>query len=340
MSHLRTLLPRLSGVCRLRTVTICQKPGTIFPTPAVRYLHVSRLIRAEPPSPSDSAVNESAKKSSRRADATSKAPGTELVVDASKGDGILCIGLNCPDVKNALGVNLMKQLAEVIDKLKEDESTRVVIVHSLVPGAFCAGANLKERVGMDESDVGPFVSRARALIHRLYELPQPTLCAIDGIALGGGLEMALACDLRAASNDAVMGLVETRLAILPGAGGTQRLPRIIGVNRAKEMIFLGRRINGEEAARIGLVNWNVPQNASGTAAFELCLEHARTLATKAGPLALRWSKVAIDRGLEQTNWNDALDMEDMCYSQIISTEDRREGLKAFMEKRPPQYKGV
>ena len=149
--------------------------------------------------------------------------------------------------------------------------------------------------------------------------------------------MALACDMRVASDNAKMGLVETRLAIIPGAGGTQRLPRIIGPSLAKEMIFTARVVNGSEAARIGLVNHVVDQNEAGNAAYDRAIGLAREILPN-GPVGVKMAKMAINKGLE-VDIGSALAIEESCYAQVIPTKDRLEGLKAFREKRKPVYTG-
>ncbi|KAM9365927.1 LOW QUALITY PROTEIN: methylglutaconyl-CoA hydratase, mitochondrial-like [Pholidichthys leucotaenia] len=182
----------------------------------------------------------------------------------------------------------------------------------------------------------PFVSKARARITELGNLPVPTIAAIDGAALGGGLEMALVCDIRIASNTAKMGLVETKLAIIPGAGGTQRLPRVIGMSLAKELIFAARAVDGTEAYCLGLVSHSVEQNDSGDAAYLRALELAREINPQ-GPIAVRMAKLAINQGMEMDLSTAAI--EEACYAQVIPTKDRLEGLAAFKEKRRPHYKG-
>lgn len=163
------------------------------------------------------------------------------------------------------------------------------------------------------------------------------LAALDGTALGGGLEMALACDFRVAANNTKLGLVETKLAIIPGAGGTQRLPRIVGPSLAKELIFTARIFNGEEAHKMEIVNHAVPQNEAGDAAFQKCLQIASEILPN-GPIGVRMAKLAIDKGL-QVDLATGYLIEEACYAQVIPTKDRLEGLKAFAEKRKPVYKG-
>merc|ERR1719430_2653345 len=158
------------------------------------------------------------------------------------------------------------------DAVKFDKTARVLVLRSHARGAFCAGADLKERAQMKPDEVGPFVARGREIIGAWEKLPMPVIAALDGVALGGGLEMALACDLRVASSDARMGLTETRLAIIPGGGGTQRLPRVIGPARARELIYTARVLKGQEAADLGLVNHCVEQNSDGDAAYQRSLQ--------------------------------------------------------------------
>eukprot|EP00064_Thunnus_orientalis_P012464 superscaffoldBa00001914_g12499 len=248
--------------------------------------------------------------------------------------GIVVVGINRAKAKNAISKNLVKL---AVEDIKKNNKVRSVILCSLVPGIFCAGADLKERAKMHQSEVGPFVSKARALITELGNLPMPTIAAIDGAALGGGLEMALACDIRIASNTAKMGLVEAKLAIIPGAGGTQRLPRVIGVSLAKELIFAARVVDGTEACRVGLVSHSVEQNKSGDAAYLRALELAREINPQ-GPIAIRMAKLAINQGIE-VDLSTGLAIEEACYAQVIPTKDRLEGLAAFKEKRRPLFKG-
>ncbi|XP_051794918.1 methylglutaconyl-CoA hydratase, mitochondrial [Acanthochromis polyacanthus] len=254
-----------------------------------------------------------------------------------KCSGIVVVGMNRPKAKNAISRNLVKMMSEAVEDIKKNNKVRSVIFCSLVPGIFCAGADLKERAKMQQSEVGAFVSKARALITELGNLPVPTIAAIDGAALGGGLEMALACDIRIASNTAKMGLVETKLAIIPGGGGTQRLPRAIGMSLAKELIFAARVVDGTEACRLGLVSHSVEQNNSADAAYLRALELAREINPQ-GPIAVRMAKLAINQGIE-VDLSTGLAIEEACYAQVIPTKDRLEGLAAFKEKRRPHYKG-
>lgn len=183
--------------------------------------------------------------------------------------------------------------------------------------------------------------RLRRLTNDIQFLPFPTIAAINGFALGGGLEMALACDLRVASGKARMGLVETTLAIIPGAGGTQRLSRIIGLSRAKDLIFTGKVVNSHEAYRIGLVDYVDEKETSATTGEDRAMAKSLTLArelTRRGPISLRMAKLAVDKGFE-VDLQTGLAIEKACYLRVINSQDRIEGLKAFTEKRDAKYKG-
>ncbi|OWF45246.1 Methylglutaconyl-CoA hydratase, mitochondrial [Mizuhopecten yessoensis] len=245
--------------------------------------------------------------------------------------------MNRPERKNALGRKFLFQFTECMKKVKFDKSIRVVILRSLVPGVFCAGADLKERAQMTDAETGPFVAGLRASVNDMDNLPMPTIAAIDGVALGGGTEVSLACDLRVASTTAKMGLVETRLAIIPGGGGTQRLPRIINPAVARELMYTARVVEGREAERIGMVNHCVEQNENGDAGYLRALKLAQEILPQ-GPVALRMAKMAISRGSE-VDLHSALYFEEAGYSQVIPTRDRREAMKAFMEKRKPKFEG-
>ncbi|XP_053435003.1 methylglutaconyl-CoA hydratase, mitochondrial isoform X2 [Nycticebus coucang] len=200
--------------------------------------------------------------------------------------GIVVLGINRAYGKNSLSKNLIKMLSKAVDALKSDKKVRTVIIRSEVPGIFCAGADLKERAKMNSNEVGPFVSKIRAVINDIANLPVPTIAAIDGLALGGGLELALACDIRVAASSAKMGLVETKLAIIPGGGGTQRLPRAIGMSLAKELIFSARVLDGQEAKAVGLISHVLEQNQEGDAAYRKALDLAREFLPQCGVWAL------------------------------------------------------
>jgi len=271
--------------------------------------------------------------------AASSVATDELSLDYLIGDnaGIVALTMNRPAAKNAISRSLLAGMEEALQSIRFDPAARVLIVRSLVPGAFCAGADLKERAKMKPTEVGPFVARARGLMTQLYALPMPVIAALDGAALGGGMELALACDLRVAADSAKMGLVETRLAIIPGAGGTQRLPRLVGAAAAKRLLFTAEVLDGAEGARLGLVDEVVPQNEAGDAAYHAAVQLARRI-TPNGPIGVQMAKLAVNMGME-VDLASGLAIEEACYARVIPTKDRIEGLTAFKEKRVPNYKG-
>ncbi|KAK3158621.1 hypothetical protein QOZ80_2AG0139500 [Eleusine coracana subsp. coracana] len=248
--------------------------------------------------------------------------------------GIVELSLERPEVKNAINWDVMRRLRVAIEKIEADATAKVVLVASSVPGAFCAGADLKERRLMSSSEVREYANSLRSTLSSFEALPIPTIAVIEGAALGGGLELALSCDLRICGGNAKLGLPETGLAIIPGAGGTQRLPRIVGPSRAKELIFTGRRCDATEAVMMGLANYCVPAGE----AYQKALDIAREI-TKKGPLAIRMAKKAVDQGMEISDMSSALVVEGDCYEQLLHTQDRLEGLSAFAEKRKPVYTG-
>ncbi|XP_028938584.1 enoyl-CoA hydratase domain-containing protein 2, mitochondrial isoform X2 [Ornithorhynchus anatinus] len=247
-------------------------------------------------------------------------PEVQVRTLAGEHGGIAEILMNRPHARNSLGKVFISEWFAALDRLRGDSGVRVVVVRSAVKGVFCAGADLKEREQMSDAEVGPFVQRLRTLMDEIAAFPAPTIAAMDGFALGGGLELALACDLRVAASSAIMGLIETTRGLLPGAGGTQRLPRCVGTGLAKELIFTGRRVDGQEAAGMGLVNHAVQQNQDGDAAYHRALALALEI-------------------VPQMDLASGLALEGLCYAQNIPTRDRREGMAAFREKRPPRFTG-
>ncbi|KAK9120927.1 hypothetical protein Syun_018544 [Stephania yunnanensis] len=245
--------------------------------------------------------------------------------------GIIEVKLDRPAVKNAIGRDMLKGLQHALEVVTADSTANVLVISSSVPRVFCAGADLKERRTMNPSEVQFFVNSLRLTFSLLESLRIPTIAVIEGVALGGGLEMALSCDLRICGEDATFGLPETGLAIIPGAGGTQRLPRLVGKSFAKEIIFTGRKLDAKEAHSIGLVNYCLPAGGAHLKALEI----ARDINQK-GPLAIKMAKRAIDEGLE-VDLSSALALEEECYQQVMESKDRLEGLAAFAEKRKPIY---
>jgi enoyl-CoA hydratase/carnithine racemase len=234
---------------------------------------------------------------------------------------------------NALNGALVASILETAEALRDDQGARAVIFVGLGDRAFSAGADLKERAGLGSDEVMKAVAAIARAMRAVGEIPVPTIAAINGVALGGGLELALACDIRMASTSATLGLPETTLAIIPGGGGTQRLPRLIAPGRAKELIFTGRSFSAGEALQYGIVHEIAAPDDLRAHALRL----ARTIASN-GPVAVRAAKEAIVRGLELP-LDEGLALETELYSRTVQTKDRLEGLEAFREKRQPVYRG-
>lgn len=244
------------------------------------------------------------------------------------------VTLNRKEAANALSLKLLDKLNKIAREIEKNDSIRCVIITGAGNKAFCAGADLKERRGMTEDEVIKTVTYIGETILNIEKIQVPVIAAINGVAFGGGLELALACDIRLAANHVKMGLTETSLAIIPGAGGTQRLPRLIGTGQAKRLIYTAVPIDAEEAYKIGLVELLVTHDN--------LLQEAKLLAKKIvsnGPIAVKQAKEAINKGIE-TDLYTGLTIEHQCYKQTIPTEDRLEGLQAFKEKRKPEYKGI
>ena len=256
----------------------------------------------------------------------------ELVSCARDGD-VVWLTIERPEVMNCLSFPTLRRLRTLCEELREDLSIRCVLITGAGERAFCAGADLKERKTMPAERVPDFVRNIRRTMDDVEALPQPTIGVVNGFAFGGGTELLLACDLRIASVHAKLGLTEVSLAIIPGAGGTQRLPRLIGKARAKDLILSARRIDAREALQIGLVNRVAPEGGLAEATREL----ARQIAGN-GPVAVRAAKEAIDRGGELP-LVEGLEVEARCYERTLPTQDRLEALAAFGEKRAPRYTG-
>jgi enoyl-CoA hydratase/carnithine racemase len=254
------------------------------------------------------------------------------LVGVERHDGVLFVTMNRPEAANALSKGLVTELAGTFAAAAHEEP-RAVVLTGAGEKAFCAGADLKERRGMTLAETWAFLDELNALMNTVAAFPCPVIAAINGAAFGGGLELALACDIRIAAVSAEMGLTEVRLGIIPGAGGTQRLARLAGVAAAKELILTGRRVSATRAYGLGIVSEVVPAEALAETAARLAREIAA-----AGPLATAAAKRAIDGGIELP-LEDGLALEAKCYEEVLASEDRNEGLAAFAEKRPPIYKG-
>jgi enoyl-CoA hydratase len=247
-------------------------------------------------------------------------------------DGLAVITINRPDKLNALNAGTIRQLDVVVREVQDDEAIRAVILTGAGEKAFVAGADIAELSQMGPID-GVQVSRDGQQTFRMLErLPKPVIAAVNGFALGGGLELAMACHIRLASAKAKFGLPEVKLGIIPGYGGTTRLPRLVGRGRALELMMTGDMIDAAEAYRIGLVNRVEEPDA--------LLDAARTMARKMmanGPIALALAIEAVDRGMS-TTIDDAQILESRLFGLLASTSDMREGMTAFLEKRKADFR--
>ncbi len=235
---------------------------------------------------------------------------------------------------NALSRAVVRELGRLAREAASDSELRAVILTGAGDKAFCAGADLKERKGMDEDDVRDFLPLYRASFGAIDALPVPVFAALNGVAFGGGLELALACDFRVAAASAKIGLTETSLGIIPGAGGTQRLTRIVGPARAKELIVFARRLTAHEALELGIVTSVADE---GQSALDCALQMAAPL-EDAAPIAIAAALEAIDAASELP-LEAGLAQEQRCYERTLASQDRLEAIAAFAEKRKPRFTG-
>jgi enoyl-CoA hydratase len=241
------------------------------------------------------------------------------------------ITVNRPEVRNALNKAAWAMLRDAFRELNADAGIRVIIVTGAGEKAFVAGADLN---ALKERDlVETFFGENQLILQEIASIPKPVIAAINGFALGGGLELAMACDIRICASNARLGQTEINVGILPGAGGTQRLTRLVGLGKAKELIFTGKLITAEEAARIGLVNMVVEP----AEVMDCALAMARDICAKS-PFALRVAKLVVNNGAN-ADLGTALTLERLGQTAVFGTEDHLEGISAFLEKRDPVYKG-
>ena len=249
-------------------------------------------------------------------------------------ESIAIVTFNRPKVLNVLNHATMKELSAAIDELGNDRNVLCIILTGAGEKAFIAGADINElRAIASAADGAHFAAKGQRILFKIENLDKPVIAAINGYALGGGCEVAMACDIRIAADSAKLGQPEITLGLIPGYGGTQRLPRLVGKGRAKWLILTGDMISAQEALRIGLVDFVVPAPELMNTAKEL----ARKIASKA-PLALAWAKRSINVGTE-ADLVTACAYEASQFGLVCGTEDRVEGTTAFLEKRPPQFKG-
>jgi len=247
--------------------------------------------------------------------------------------GIALITVNRPQKLNALSSAVIRELGDAFGRVAEDQAIRAMMITGAGEKAFIAGADINELAALSAFEARDFALRGQAIFRRLETCGKPSVAAINGFALGGGLELAMACTVRFASENAKLGQPEVKLGIIPGYGGTQRLPRLVGRGRALELLLDGEPVPATEAFRIGLVNAVVPQ-------AEL-LPYCRTWLSKVlanGPLAIRLTAEAVDAGLSG-GLEEGLRFEAAAFGMAAATEDRVEGTRAFVEKRPAAFKG-
>lgn len=267
------------------------------------------------------------------ADARAQANGSEPVVLYREEGSIAYVTLNRPDKLNALSPEVFSLLDDSIRRFTASRTARVAILHGN-GRAFAAGADIDHYVGISVIDYADFMRLGNAVQQRFIDCPKPVIAAVHGYALGGGLELALCCDLVIASPDAQLGLPEARLGLLPGGGGTQRIPRLVGTMRATELLMTGRRLSGDEAVAWGL--------ALGSGDHDSALNAAETLAeriVKQAPLSIRMAKILLRAGTDAP-LSAALALEQAVGAMLYATEDAAEGIRAFAEKRSPEFHGT
>jgi enoyl-CoA hydratase len=249
-----------------------------------------------------------------------------------KKDGTGTVTINRPESLNALNSTVFSELYELFQEIEHDSEVRVVIITGSGQKSFVAGSDITEMAPLSSVEVNSFIEKVRQASDRIYTLSKPVIAAVNGYALGGGCELAMCCDLRIASEKARFGQPEINLAVIPGGGGTQRLTRLIGMTKAKELLFTGDMIDAATALNLGLVNKVVPPENLMNEAKEM----ADKLMTKSGRI-LSLIKTAVNSGINMS-LPDALDLEMQCFALCFATEDQKEGMKAFMEKRKAEFK--
>lgn len=255
------------------------------------------------------------------------------IIQYEQKEFIAYVTLNRPTMLNAFNFEMLDELRKVIESIQIHPDIRLVIITGAGEKAFSVGADLKERKTLPEALVKRNLNRFGEVYSLIEQLPQPTICVLNGYAFGGGLELALACDFRIAADHITLGLTETSLGIIPGAGGTQRLPRLIGEAKAMELILTAARMNAHEALNYGILTKVVPAENLHDATTDFA-----TTILRNAPIAIQQAKFAIKQGLK-TDIQTGLQIERKAYELTIPTEDRIEALNAFTEKRPPNFKG-
>lgn len=255
-------------------------------------------------------------------------------VTTEKKDYVLVVTINRPRALNAINKETVAELQKVFSFHWSDDSVRCVVITGSGDKSFVAGADIPELADLDVRAGNDLSARGLYLMKTIQNFPKPVIAAINGFALGGGCELAMACDIRLASEKAKLGQPEVNLGIIPGYGGTQRLPRLVGRGKAMQLILTGEMISAQEAHRIGLVDEVYPPDQL----MDKAMEMANTIASK-GPIAVELAKECIHRGLEVT-LTVGCDLEKANFGQCCGTGDKNEGMEAFLEKRPPKFQGA
>lgn len=248
-------------------------------------------------------------------------------------EGIAVITIDNPPV-NVLSPKVFEELRNAIDQIAGDSSIRGAIITAAGTNAFCAGADVKAFASMGAEKVPEMIKLGHSTFNKIEQLDRPVIAAINGLALGGGCELALACDMRVSSDRARFSQPEVTLGLIPGWGGTQRLSRLVGIAKAKEMIFTGQMITAQEAYRIGLVNKVVPDGEELRASMDIL----RVIIAKASSLAVKVAKRVINQGM-QKSLPEGLEIEIKGVEEIAVSEDLKEGIQAFIQKRPAKFQG-
>jgi enoyl-CoA hydratase len=249
-------------------------------------------------------------------------------------DSALVLTIDNPPV-NVLNLKLLDELVSEVSSGAQDPAVRGIVITGAGNNAFCAGADLKMMTSFGPGDIDSLVTAGQRAFSSVELCPKPVIAAINGLTLGGGNELAMSCDLRFASDRARFGQTEVNVGLIPAWGGTQRMSRLIGVAKAKELIFSGQIINAQEALKVGLVNKVVPDGEE----LRASIDFVRMLAGKTSPVAVREAKIAINKGLREASIDDGMKHELEGLKNVAKSEDLQEGIAAFLEKRPPKYSG-
>ncbi len=247
-------------------------------------------------------------------------------------DGAAWITINRPEVRNALDVKTKEEILSALEEAERDPSVFAVVLTGAGDKSFCAGADLRMFLTMDEEEARSYLVITKGLVDRIENLSKPVIAMVNGHAFGGGLELVLASDIAVAAEDALLGQTEINVGLIPGAGGTQRLPRHVGVKMAKELIFTGRTLTAKEAEALGLINRAVPREEL----VNVVRKYLEDLRSKS-PLILSFAKRAVNASYQRP-FDEGMRVESELFAKCFSTEDQKEGARAFLEKRKPSWK--